>query len=158
MRPHRAVDANEIRERIRAAQAQPFILPAGHVGGLAGGRVFGPNDATTPEGHPIFILSGLFDATAETPQSAIARAAQRWLGIMPHPNHWEIEMHEQVNIAPDHPMHGRVKFSEFWHLRYTPEQWKWERRGLHDGNVPNPFRESWYLTRNWMTATPIISA
>ncbi len=29
-----------------------------------------------------------------------------------------------------------------------PEAVKWKERGLHDGNVPNHFKSSWYLTRN----------
>jgi hypothetical protein len=143
-------EVNFVRQQIENSK-QFAKVPTGHVAGMAAARVFGPHDATTttPEGHPILIMSGVFDATTETPQEAIARAAYRWLGIMPHPDHWEVEMHEQVNIAPAHPMFAKVQFNEFWHLKYTPEQWKWERRGLHAGNVPNHFRESWYLTRKW---------
>jgi len=149
-RPNR--DLHAIRREIQAARSQPFTVPTGHVAAMAAARVFGPHDATTPEGHPILIFSGVFDSTVETPQDAIARAAQRWHGIVPHPAHWVVEMHESVSIPAQHPMHGRVPWSDFFHLAYIPERWKWQRRGLHNGNVPNPFKESWYLARNWQQA------
>jgi lipoprotein-anchoring transpeptidase ErfK/SrfK len=141
-------DVTFIRQQMQAAKLAARVTK-GHVAGMAAARVFGPHDATTPEGHPILILSGVFDATAETPQNAIARAAYRWLGIVPHPSHWEIEMEEDVVIPPGHPMTAQVSWSKFWHLRYTPEEWKWAARGLHDGNVTNHFKQSWFLTRRW---------
>ena len=141
-------DLTFVRQQIREAKKATQV-PAGHVAGMAAARVFGPHDATTPEGHPILILSGVFDATAETPQSAIARAAYRWLGIVPHVDHWEVEMAENVSIPPGHPMNASLTWEKFWHLRYTPELWKWEMRGLHDGNVVNHFKQAWWLTRRW---------
>lgn len=141
-------EVNFVRQQIENSK-QFAKVPTGHVAGMAAARVFGPHDATTPEGHPILIMSGVFDATTETPQEAISRAAYRWLGIMPHPDHWEVEMHEQVNIAPAHPMFAKVQFNEFWHLRYTPEAWKYPHKGIRYEDVTNSFKSSWYLSRNW---------
>jgi hypothetical protein len=128
-----------IRQEIEQARKQSAQFPKDHVIAIAFARVFGPRNATTPEGHPIVISSGPFDLTVETPQHAIARAARRWFGIEVHEPHWEIEMAEDVIIAADHPMAGMVPWSKFFHLRFTPEATKWNERGLHDGNVPNHF-------------------
>jgi len=72
------------------------------------------------------------------------------MGIEIHEPHWEVEMEEDVVIPDDHPMKPKVQWSKFFHLRYLPErETKWKARGLHDGNVTNHFKQSWYLTRNW---------
>jgi hypothetical protein len=138
-----------IRQQIREAQRQAAKFPKDHVIAIAFAKVFGPRNATTPEGHPITISSGPFDLTVETPQHAIARAARHWHGISIHEPHWIVEMEEDVVIDPAHPYANKVPWSKFFHLRYTPEAQKWKDRGLHDGNVANEFKSSWYLTRNW---------
>ena len=142
-----------IRQHIKEAQRQAEF-PKDHLIAIAFAKVFGPRNATTPEGSPITISSGPFDLTVETPQHAIARAARHWMGIEIHEPHWEIEMEEDVVIDPAHPYANKVPYTKLFHLKYTPEAVKWEERGLHDGNVPNHFKSSWYLTKNWRNATP----
>jgi hypothetical protein len=142
-----------IRQNIKEARRQAAQFPKDHVIAIAFAKVFGPRNATTPEGHPITISSGPFDLTVETPQYAIARAARHWHGIEIHEPHWEVEMEEDVVIDPAHPYAGKVPWSKLFHLKYLPEQaTKWRDRGLHDGNVPNHFRQSWYLSKNWKKA------
>jgi hypothetical protein len=134
-RPHVETSQLSARRSNRQENSLPSS-PKDHVIAIAFARVFGPRNATTPEGHPIVISSGPFDLTVETPQHAIARAARRWFGIEVHEPHWEIEMAEDVIIAADHPMAGMVPWSKFFHLRYTPEATKWNERGLHAATCP----------------------
>ena len=150
MRPTTQRNLAAIRKQIEESRSKPATFPEGHVVAIAFAMVFGPRNATTPEGHPITISSGPFDLTLETPQHAIARAAQKWMGIEIHEPHWEIEMAEDVVVPEGHPMASKVGWQKFFHLRYLPErETKWKERGLHDGNVTNHFKQSWYLTRNW---------
>ena len=153
MRPHpHPRNPQAIRQEVRAAMEHQQQFPEGHVIACAFAMVFGPRNATTPEGHPITIGSGPFDLNVETPQHAIARAARRWMGIEIHEPHWEVEMEEDVVIPDGHPMKSKVQWSKFFHFRYLPErETKWKSRGLHDGNVTNHFKQSWYLTRNWQS-------
>lgn len=126
---------------------KPF--PEGHTIAIAYAKVFGPKNATTPEGHPITICSGAFDNTVETAAHAIARAAKKWHRIEIHEPHWELELAEDVVITNAHPL---PQYTKVYHFRYLPERWKWEGRGLNDANVPNHFRDSsWYITHRHRT-------
>jgi hypothetical protein len=133
-----------IQKQIRARK----VFPSGHTVGIAYAKVFGPRNATTPEGHPITICSGPFDNTVETAVSAIARRAKVMFGYEVNLDDWQLEMEEDVSIPPAHGWAGKVAYSKFYHFRYLPETHKWLSRGLHDGNVVNHFHSSWYLSHN----------
>lgn len=121
-------------------------FPAGHVVAIAYARVFGPKLKKTPEGHPIQISSGPFDNTVETAVHAIARAAQKWHGIVIKEDDWELVMEEDIIQPTNRPA---IPYSRLYYFRYKPEQAMWTQRGLHDGNVANHFRDSHYVSRNW---------
>ncbi len=135
---------DSIRKQVRSGKT----FPVGHTTGIAYAKVFGPRNATTPEGHPITISSGPFDNTLQSAVEAIALAARKRFGIEVHLPHWYLEMAEDVSIPAGHPYEGKVPYTRLYHFKYLPEQQtKWKDRGLADASVPNLFRSSWYLSK-----------
>lgn len=125
---------------------KPPVVPAGHVVAVAYARVFGPKMKADPSGHPIQIGSGLFDLNVTTPQEAIAVSAKHWHGIEVATQNWEVIFEEDVIHPRDRPAYP---FSKLYVLRYLPEVAMWKHRGLTDDNVPNHFKNSHWLTKNW---------
>ena len=139
-----------LAERMKAQrQAEVAAIPPGHAISLAVTRLFGPKGKIDPRGHPIHVDTGLFDNTVESAVQAIARIANKREGIGINLDHWELTLFETVEQPPPHKQ--PIPFSRFYQFAYKPEQPLWHQRGLHDGNVPNAFRESWYLSRNHLT-------
>jgi hypothetical protein len=133
-------------------QAELAAIPPGHTVALAVTRIFGPKGKIDPRGHPIHLDTGLFDNSVESAVQAIARVANKREGVGVNLDHWKLEMYEDVIQPPPHKQ--PVPFTRFYSFVYLPEQPLWQQKGLHDGNVPNHFKDSWYLTRNHLTTTP----
>lgn len=124
------------------------MFPAGNVIAIAYSRVFGPQMKSTPEGHPILLSTGPFDNTVETAVHAIARAAQKWHGIVPHEPHWLLDLEEDII----QPVNGTpIPYTKLYHFVYLPEQSLWAHKGLDETKVPNLFKTSHYVTRKHLT-------
>lgn len=135
--------AKHIQKQVRARKT----FPTGHMVGIAYAQMFGPKNATTPEGHPITICSGMFDNTLVTAVSAIARRASTMFGYVPNLADWDLEMEEDVSVPKGHAYDGKIPYSKMYHFAHLPERnTKWKDRGLTTANVQNWFHASWYIT------------
>jgi hypothetical protein len=86
----------------------------------------------------LFVGTGIFDASVETPLAAVMRTAFKH-GIMPHAENWELDLAESVI----QPVNGNpIPYHRVFVFRYLPEQSK------HEGLL-NVFKDCYYVTANW---------
>lgn len=119
---------------------------------ISAARVYGAEGAATPEGHPILLLSPIFDTKKTSPVRAIAQAAQNRFGIMIHPTAgdltlgtiWEQTAAYKVVIA--NRSNIKPKHEAMFLFTYLPEQPLIAQK-LAKGMkpIPDDFSTSWYL-------------
>jgi hypothetical protein len=145
-----------IQSTVQAQLRTQNKVPEGHVRGICYVRMFGPERKADPSGHPIQISSGVFDASIETPLSAVKRAANRWHGLAESADSdWELIMEEDV-IQPK--TGSQIGYDKVFVFRYLPEEPLRKHLGIHD-KVVNHFENCHYITAHHKhTAVNILSA
>jgi hypothetical protein len=134
---------NPIKSVLQKQLGSRRKFPEAHVIGISYTRIFGPQHKQTPEGHPIQISSGVFDASTETPLSSIMRAAFKH-GIMPCAANWRLDMAEDVIQPVNGPA---IPYDKVFYFTFLPEQELWKHKGIH-GKVKNHFLDSHYVGKS----------
>jgi hypothetical protein len=118
-------------------------------------RVLGRDRARTPSGQPVMVSTPVFDLAETSPVQAIAEAARKWRGVVPHHPHWQIIATYVVkpnttvqvkDVETKKHRTARAQFDRVYIFEYIAERTLRQHFKIDDTCL-DPMVDSWYLNR-----------